>query len=202
MITYLLTSDEAQANITQKRFDTKGFNRIEVLKNVSHRDPGWREIVPVGEPKRIESHGWEGTLCCTFGHAIILGKFLAGSDEAAIIIEDDAIPECTYMHLGWKLKKTEFPWDFVHLGSPYLVGERPAEGATGMDENFLRVKKSSSGTFGYVINRRFAEHMLPLLLPATDHIDCLYQANSNGFTVLQSRETMVSHDRSVPSRRF
>lgn len=200
MLTYLLTCHREQATKTSDAFEEHGY-KVRICTNVHHTNPNWRGIVPVGEPKRKESHGWEGTLCCTFGHLQILKALLLSKDEFAMVIEDDAIPLVTLEELTGKMAGLQ-SWDFIHLGAFDQPGETLLGVILSVGADFLAVTKPSSCTCGYLINRRFAEHMIPLLSPVTDHIDCLYQANCDGFTVMQARVGMVAHDRSVPSRRF
>jgi len=105
---------------------------------------------------------------CFLSHLTIWKRFLEGSNERLVILEDDAVPSPTYTALRAQELLASIPpeADLVLLGCTIMAGlaEKTAS------ERLSRVYYFN-GTYAYLITRKGCSNLLPHLVPMRAHID-------------------------------
>lgn len=142
-------------------------------------------------------HGKEpvpGELGCYLSHVEVMRRFLAGSADFALVLEDDVILKDTLPAVLQGLERHAGRWDMVKLSAVHS-GTPLAVQAIAPGHALAVMLSQCTGSSAYAINRRAAEAYLRGLLPMVLPYDHVFdQGWTFGLKVRLVTPTPCTHD--------
>jgi glycosyl transferase family 25 len=154
------------------------------------------------EPAYCRKHGMTpllGELGCYLSHVDVMRRFLAGTAEFALVLEDDVLLHPTLPAVMQALVDHADRWDMVKLSAVHSGTPVPVL-TLGSGHQLAVMLSRCTGSSAYLMNRRaateYAQGLLPMSLPY-DHV--FDQGWRFGLKVRLATPTPCGHDDRIAS---
>jgi glycosyl transferase family 25 len=154
------------------------------------------------EPAYCRKHGMTplaGELGCYLSHVEVMRRFLAGTAEFALVLEDDVLLRPTLPAVLQALVAHADRWDMVKLSAVHSGTPVPVL-PLGAGHHLAVMLSRCTGSSAYLMNRRaataYAQGLLPMSLPY-DHV--FDQGWRFGLKVRLTTPTPCGHDDRIAS---